>query len=276
MIKIGWEERVVNIEQILNKFSPISLEEMKSVRLMNRTDTKFVTSRHKLADLLSLAAGEYYVQEIDRRRIADYYTVYFDTPLYDMFRMHQYGHANRQKLRIRSYVESKKSFLEVKTKDNHKKTNKKRVPMPDFAPENPRHDILFGGVEKQLTQCDNFVKEHLRYDAMTLSERLENHFHRITLVNKDLTERLTIDFDLRFHNLVTGNDTFFDNVVIIELKRDGLKPSPVLNMLKQLRIKKSGFSKYCVGTAITAPTLPQNRIKRQLRNIRKIENQKSL
>ena len=63
-----------------------------------------------------------------------------------------------------------------------------------------------------------------------------------------------------------------DNVVIIELKRDGLVPSPILAMLKKLRIKKSGFSKYCIGTAFTYPQLPQNRFKERLRKIMKIQN----
>ncbi len=246
---------------------------MKGVRLMNRTDTKFVTSRRKLIDLLKLASEEYYVQEIDGRRTGDYYTVYFDTPSYDMFRMHHCGHANRQKLRIRSYVESKQSFLEVKTKNNHKRTKKKRMPMPCFDPENPRHDILFGGAEEQLQECDRFVGEYLHYDQTTLTERIENRFHRITLVNKGKTERLTIDLDLKFSNLVTGRDMSLDNVVIIELKRDGLVKSPILEMLRQLRIMQLGFSKYCIGTAFTYPELPQNRFKTRLRNIIKIQNQ---
>ena len=78
--------------------------------------------------------------------------------------------------------------------------------------------------------------------------------------------------DLQFNNLVTGQSMKLDNVVIIELKRDGLVPSPILAMLKKLRIKKSGFSKYCIGTAFTYPQLPQNRFKERLRKIMKIQN----
>ena len=103
----------MTVEEVLKGFNPITLDEMKEIRLMNRTDTKFVTSRTKLIELLQMAAPEYYAQEIDGRRIGDYYTVYFDTPNYDMFRVHQCGHANRQKLRIRCYVESKQSFSSI-------------------------------------------------------------------------------------------------------------------------------------------------------------------
>ena len=262
----------MTVEEVLKGFTPITLDEMKEIRLMNRTDTKFVTSRAKLVELLQMAAPEYYAQEIDGRRIGDYYTVYFDTPNYDMFRVHQCGHANRQKLRIRCYVESKQSFLEVKTKNNHKRTKKKRMNMPGFDPTDPRYDIQFGGAESELAECDTFLQQYLHYDATTLTERIENRFHRITLVNFGKTERLTIDMDLQFNNLVTGQSMKLDNVVIIELKRDGLVPSPILAMLKKLRIKKSGFSKYCIGTAFTYPQLPQNRFKLRLRKIMKIQN----
>ncbi len=264
---------MATIDETLDKFDSISLDEMKDIRLMNRTDTKFVTSRRKLMQLLQLATDDYYVQEIDGRRIGEYYTVYFDTPDYAMFRTHHCGHANRQKLRIRCYVESKQSFLEVKTKDNHSRTHKKRIKMPCFDPTEPRYDVRFGGCEEQLADCDTFVREYLRYDASCLSERIENRFRRITLVNKGKTERLTIDLDLSFRNLVTAREKSLDNIVIIELKRDGLIKSPVIDMLKEVRIKKSGFSKYCIGTAFTYPELRQNRFKNRLRKVERIQNE---
>lgn len=262
----------MTIDDTLRKFDPISLEEMKGIRLMNRTDTKFVTSRLRLLKLLQLALEEYYVQEIDGKRIAEYYTLYFDTPNYDMFRVHHCGHANRQKLRIRSYVDSNKSFLEVKTKDNHSRTRKKRIKMPEFDPCKPTYDLHLGVGEERLADCDTFVNEYLRYDAKTLSERIENRFQRITLVNKGKTERVTIDFNLRFRNLVTWQTKKLNNIVIIELKRDGLMKSPIIDMLNRLRIKKSGFSKYCIGTAFTYPELRHNRFKSRLRKVEKIDS----
>ena len=261
----------MTVEDALRDFAPITLDEMKGIRLMNRTDTKFVTSRSKLVELLRLAASKYYAQEIDNQKVGAYYTVYFDTPNYDMFRRHHCGHANRQKLRIRCYVDSKLSFLEVKTKNNHKRTKKKRMRMPDFDPTAPRYDVQFGDTKDEMAECNQFLRQYLHYDISTLSQRIENRFHRITLVNKNKTERLTIDLDLQFRNLVTKKTIKLDNVVIIELKRDGLIPSPVLSMLKNLRIKKSGFSKYCIGTAFTYPELPQNRFKQRLHKIMKIQ-----
>ena len=41
---------------------------MSGVKLMNRTDTKFVTTIDKLRQLLQLAQSDYYIQEIDGER----------------------------------------------------------------------------------------------------------------------------------------------------------------------------------------------------------------
>jgi hypothetical protein len=61
-------------------------------------------------------------------------------------------------------------------------------------------------------------------------------------------------------------------LVIIELKRDGHVYSPVLEMLRQLHIHPHGFSKYCMGSAMTNQELPVNRFKRKLIEIHKIVN----
>ena len=258
------------MESIINTYSPITLDEMSGIKLMNRTDTKFVTTVDRLKLLLMLARDDYRAQEIEGKRIANYYTAYFDTPDNNMYIVHQNGHAGRQKLRIRSYVDSGLNYLEVKTKNNHGRTKKKRVDMLGFDPLNPDHGIRFQRQDAQYRSYDDFLRRHLRYDPTVLSEHLENRFNRITLVNKAKTERLTIDTGLRFHNLVTGKDADLTGLVIIELKRDGLQPSPILGLLRELRIKPSGFSKYCMGSALTNPGLKRNNFKERLHMIERL------
>lgn len=253
------------MDSIIRTYEPISLDQMSGIKLMNRTDTKFVTTVDRLRLLLMMARDDYWAQDIDGKRIASYYTAYFDTPDNNMYVVHQNGHAGRQKLRIRSYVDSHLNYLEVKTKNNHGRTKKKRVDMVGFDPLNPDHGIRFLRQDEQFMSYDEFLRKHLRYDPAILSEQLENRFNRITLVNKAKTERLTIDSGLRFHNLVTGHDADLTGLVIIELKRDGLQPSPILHMLRDLRIKPSGFSKYCMGSAMTNPGLKRNNFKERLR-----------
>lgn len=258
------------MKEILSHYDPITLEQMSDVRLLNRTDTKFVTTLPMLRRLLAMAQDDYYAQDIDGERIAPYYTVYFDTDDCAMYRKHESGHTNRQKLRIRSYVNSGLNFLEVKTKNNHGRTKKKRVTIESFDPLHPQHDILFRRQNEEFIGYDEFLRSYLKYDPESLKEQLENRFDRITLVNKGKTERLTIDTNLRFHNIVTDDFRFMDDVVIIELKRDGNVPSPILGMLRELRVKPHGFSKYCIGSAFTNEALHCNRIKPKLHDIEKI------
>ena len=258
------------MEAIIKTYDPITLDEMSGIKLMNRTDTKFVTTVDRLRLLLTIAHDDYRAQDIDGRRIANYYTAYFDTPDNNMYIVHQNGHAGRQKLRIRSYVDSGQNFLEVKTKNNHGRTKKKRVDMVGFDPKHPDHGIRFMRQDEQFRSYDAFLSKHLRYDPTILTEHLENHFRRITLVNKAKTERVTIDTDLCFHNIKTDRNVDLTGLVIIEVKRDGLQLSPILGLLRELRIKPSGFSKYCMGSALTNPSLKRNNFKERLRLVERL------
>ena len=255
---------------ILTNYQPITLEEMSGIRLMNRTDTKFVTNIATLRKLLKLAVWQYRAQEIDGKRQAKYYTLYFDTPDMQMYTCHHSGHANRQKLRIRSYVDSGLNFLEVKTKNNHKRTRKKRTTMFDFDPMAPARDIAFDSHDDNFKEYDSFLRDNLWYKPESMEEAIENRFNRITLVNNNKTERLTIDTNLWFHNLITDIEYSLPELAIIELKRDGLMPSPILSLLKELRIKPLGFSKYCIGTALTNPDIRKNRFKLRLHALAKL------
>ena len=145
---------------IIGQFAPIGLEEMSGIKLMNRIDTKFVTTVPLVVRLLKMAQADYRMQEIDGLRNMTYRTVYFDTPALDMFIAHHNGHAGRQKVRIRTYVDSHMDFLEVKTKNNHGRTRKKRIAVTDDNLSEPGKTA--------------FLNQHLRYDPGTLAPRLQN------------------------------------------------------------------------------------------------------
>ena len=65
------------MESIIKSFQPISLDEMSGIKLMNRTDTKFVTTVDRLKLLLMLAKDDYRIQENEGIRNANYYTAYW-------------------------------------------------------------------------------------------------------------------------------------------------------------------------------------------------------
>lgn len=221
---------------------------------MNRIDTKFVTSRDNLVKFLELAQADYYVQKIEGEYNMPYYTHYYDTPECHMYMEHLRGRKRRQKIRVRKYASSGLTFLEIKSKNNKGRTSKKRV---DCA----EHD-------KDYYQ--NFVNKHSYYNHTHLSSSLENKFSRITLVNKAKTERLTIDTGLRFHNFKTGKICTLNDLVIIELKRDGNVFSPASQFFRELHIHPAKFSKYCMGMAFSDESLKNNRFKPRMRMVTKM------
>jgi hypothetical protein len=234
---------------------------MKSAKLMNRVDVKYVTTVEKMCKLLQIITNDYYVQETAGLRNMPYSTVYFDTNVIDMFNEHQRGKKPRQKIRIRTYETTGIRFLEIKNKNNKGRTSKKRVELEDSS----------DGVNKHV----DFIAKNSHYASADLLAQLENQFHRITLVNTDMTERLTIDTNLSFHNTTTGTNYALNNIAIIELKRDGHCASPILTKLKSLHIHSSGFSKYCMGMALTNPTLRQNRLKPRLQYVKRLNKQRN-
>ena len=72
-----------------------------------------------------------------------------------------------------------------------------------------------------------------------------------------------LDWDAVYHKyrpkaeLVTTNSALFDLMG---------------EMLRELRIKPSGFSKYCIGSALTNPKLKRNRFKPRFKKIDKLLN----
>ena len=219
-----------------------------------------------LPAILEAAKEDYYAQEIDGKRIATYDTMYYDTDTLDMYIRHHDRHLVRQKIRVRQYVESNLTFLEIKRKNNKGRTKKKRIVVPGF-------DIngeTFGQGKRSLWSVEDFIAAKSRYCWSELSPHLSTRFHRITLVNKAKTERLTIDMDLVWENVLTGETKTYPNLVIVELKRDGNVPSLMTDIMLNNRIKPLKISKYCIGTALTTPGLKKNRFKAKIRKIEKM------
>lgn len=246
--------------------TPISLSEMKGIKLMNRIDTKFLADETDLRNLLEMAQDHYFVQEIDGRRVGRYDTIYYDTGDLDMFVCHHNRKLRRQKIRTRTYVDSGLVFLEIKNKNNRGRTKKVRtsVGQDDFRD--------FKGNPAAV----DFIYNESKYPLDGISPHLRTSFNRITLVNKRKTERLTIDMDLCFENLRTGQTQSLPGVVIVELKQDGLCYSEMKDILLELRVQPRKVSKYCVGTTLTNQSVKSNRFKEKVRYIMKLSNVQQL
>lgn len=82
----------------------------------------------------------------------------------------------------------------------------------------------------------------------------------MTLVNNELTERITVDLFPAFEK--GEKEIVLENLVIIEIKqdRDG-KRSLMDEVLKAKRIQKQSFSKYCIGRSLLDDDLKKNNFK---------------
>ena len=247
--------------ELVGAFEPIDLDRMDSIRLMNRIDTKYVTTSFVLDAILrkSLACG-YMMFVSEGVRVQAYDSIYFDTSDLRMFMDHRNSRLVRQKVRTRIYSDSDLCFLEVKSKNNHSRTKKKRISIP------PEKFTDFRGDNK----CSDFLAKITGYRPDSLSPSVETSFFRITLVDNDLSERITIDSDICFRNMRNGVTSGLGDVVIIELKRDGRKRSTMQDILLSLRVKPMRISKYCMGVALTDSKCRPGRFLEKIRACEKL------
>lgn len=249
------------ITEILSSFSPIRLEEMDKVRLMDRVDVKYVFPVNRVPDILNLMNGGYKTLEINDNRIFYYQTTYLDTSDYLFFNQHVTGKPEREKIRYRSYETTDTTYLEVKKKTKKNRTIKWRI--KNYLSQNG--------------SCDNnaveFIRNYVALDSWSLKPVLNNKFKRVTLAGTKINERITIDYNLSYSG-INGYHRSFPFLAILELKKKGISaPSPVADIMRNLSIRPTGFSKYCIGSAILNDPPRKNIIKPKLLLINRIENE---
>lgn len=256
---------------VLEQMEAIGLEEAKAVRLTNRMDRKYMAPIGQLEGMLERVADHYFVQQIDGNRVAPYRTLYFDTDDLAMYTMHHNGKLNRQKLRVRTYRSTDTTFFEIKNKDNKGRTSKMRLLM----------DVQMFDHPEEVPEVREFVVRNTPFalcagihGSMPLQACLENCFERITLVDKGMKERVTIDRGIAFHNRVTGWDADLMGLLVIEVKHEAGTPmSEMERTLHEMHVQPQRMSKYCIGTALTNPAAKKNRFKPMMLYI---DNLKSL
>lgn len=240
----------MTVKSIINQFEPIRLSEMENVILLSRTDKKFMLTIEQLESWLLQTQNYYRVLEINGIRLNAYRSYYFDTPDFDLYKAHHNKKLNRLKIRFRSYLESGIHFLEVKLKTNKGRTIKKRI------------DVITPGVITKNEE--NFIRQYFSFQKPLINS-LNIDYNRITLVNKEASERVTIDLNLTFIDGI--NSRSLDNIAIVEIKQDNLPElTQAAIALKSMRIKEGFISKYCLGMAFLKP-VKQNLFKPKIRKI---------
>ena len=228
---------------------------MDGVSLLKRIDTKFLILAENLPDLLLEIKQDYYILDIQEKRLMSYTSQYFDTDSHKFYFDHHSGKIKRTKIRIRKYEDSNLYFLEIKLKDGKGNTNKSRTRISNF--------------ETRLSDSSKEFIEKITGEDYKLKTSLWNSFQRLTLVSKTAKERVTIDINLQFKiEQQRGN---VDNIVIIEVKQERFDHnSTIVKALRSRGILKYGFSKYCIGMIKLYKDLKYNRFKPKLLKIKKL------
>jgi len=254
----------IDLDTILKAFEGISLEEVNRASLMRRKDKKYLFSYQQLPALLEMVSKDYRVLEIDGSRSQHYNTRYFDTDGREMYHKHHRGLANRHKVRIRRYGSGSLHFLEVKKKNAKGVTTKKRVKANTMD-----HAVLL--------KEEEFLKSYTPYAGSGIDSALENTFKRITLVSHEQSERVTLDYGLRFISKEDEKELDLPGIAIAEIKYENqLSGSKLFSALKRLRIKPSRFSKYAIGMALLHAGLKQNRFKSKIRKVNQLNKEYEL
>jgi len=237
-IKAGLGEDAVFVDSYaLQGFGAHSLTDLSSAYLMNRVDSKYVVPIQLLNNLLDCLQSDYSILEINKRRSFGYETHYFDTPENTHYLAHHNGRINRFKIRKRTYVDSGTSFLEVKFKDQRKRTNKTR--------------IAWDGVELTNHAID-FLYENGVFNPECLIVVQTGRYQRIALANEQKGERITIDASVVFSDVRSGNEYSLGDWCIVEVKQESSnRDSIFFEWAKSHQIRNLSFSKYCMGVYFT-------------------------
>ena len=243
------------IQDTLQSFKRVTLADLDQVKLMDRTDSKFCLHRHQLPDILEALKNDYSMLEIHGESIFPYDTTYFDTADDKMYINHQNGKRNRYKIRVRQYVVSEDNFLEIKFKNNKGRTLKKRIKRPDFNSEFKNNE--FG-----------FLENSSPYSGSELQPKILSFFNRITLVDNEFTVRVTIDTLPGFKN--EEKEIIIKDLVIIEIKQSKSNKTALINkVLRDKKVGRQGFSKYCIGRSLLEENIKKNKFKPLLIRLKK-------
>lgn len=228
---------------------------MDGVNLMTRNDTKFAFLSPQLPLVLDKLKEHYQLLTIHGNSVCSYKTLYFDTADLKLYAMHHNGRLNRYKVRYRNYVENNKGFLEIKFKNNKGKVIKKRIASAE--PGATWNNDAF-----------NFLRTNTPYDPSMLVPLLWVNYKRITLVGKEFKERVTFDMEIEFSS--ASKKHVLDNLIIAEVKQAEKIRTPVMAVLKNLKIKEEPLSKFCLGVMHIYPQAKKNNFKEKLVTLNKL------
>jgi hypothetical protein len=242
------------LDSVVSTFDPVKLEELEAHNLQERMDSKYLLDTALLPEILEAVQSGYTILNINDTSFQPYLTLYYDTGSYTNYFTHHNGKRPRFKIRMRKYVNSGASFLEVKEKDNKNRTIKTRMQI---------HDI----VNRLSPEYYQFISEVYPLGLVPLKPVIWNRYDRLTLVNKSSLERVTIDMNFNAYN--QNGLISWSQFAIVEIKQGERSLHTAFQQaIKEHSIKQVNFSKYCISMALLTPELKSNRFKPNIERIR--------
>ena len=240
-------------------FRPISLATLnEKAAMMERLDNKYILTEDRLLSALAALSASFDMLEIAGKRAFTYSTRYFDDAELRNYYDHHQRRRKRGKVRVREYVDSGSSYLEVKLKELRATTAKRRIEVgePLIALDDPCIGFIDG--------C--YRDSYDRSFEKPLTPVILIEYQRITLVARDGGERLTIDAGLNFHSAAAHRAAPIDRFIIETKSARGNGIAD--KILRSLHVPPTKHaSKYCMGMAATGQVTRRNGFLQALRRL---------
>ncbi|MCZ2836582.1 polyphosphate polymerase domain-containing protein [Modestobacter sp. VKM Ac-2985] len=213
--------------------------------LQTRVDRKYlltVTAAEAVVAGLAEAEQLRVLAEGEQRAFC-YASQYLDTPELTGFHLAARGRRRRFKVRVRTYLDSGDSFLEVKTRGSRGQTVKERTPWTGGDDVFVDDVLQRAGIEQ--------------VPAAALRPTLCTGYLRTTLLLPATESRITVDTGLTW-SLPGGRAVALPGMAIVETK-SGAAASAADRHLWRHGHRPCRISKYGTGLAALRPGLPANR-----------------
>ena len=240
----------MNLLEVFSTYDPITLSELDSVALMDRKESKFIIPDYWCEGISETLKIDFRILDINGNKCFRYKNLYFDTKNNITLEDHIRGRNNRFKIRIRNYVDSELTFLEVKRRNVYGRSTKYRI-----TRKGEQWDCPLTEEEK------DFLKEHVPF-ADKLRPILYSSYSRYTLASLERNERITFDTELTFNTMDDGEYSPLPGLSLVELKQndtDRRSPLHLAFRSRKDRIAPLGrslsVSKYTIGRLKTDKNL---------------------
>lgn len=253
----------------LDTFQALTLTELNAqASYLKRIDRKFLLTKSQFSDILNDLKEDFHVLEIAGRKVFSYDNVYMDTNDYLFYNQHQDKEKRRTKIRTRLYKDSDMAFFEFKQKINGI-TQKFRYQFPseEHGKMTKWKTRFFEGVWQSMYNGDP--------SAPHIFPSIKTAYKRITLVEKQGGERLTIDFSVKTLDLRDDNasDIKLKNLVIIESKSLWDDCVSMKIMKKHGIAEASSCSKYSLWVVYAGLAKKHDTFAKTMNEIKKIKEE---